>query len=446
MDNPEHPGFDLNCYYNGPPVVATRGDNLFSLIEANCPWYITNDTAAVCCDEVQVQTLQTQVKLAQELLERCPACYKNFMKHFCATTCDPNQALFMDATLLAPVPQNASLSAVERVMTYVTNDYAGRLYDSCKDVEFSQQSGKVISLLCGSTQCNPTAWLRFMGDFTLNPLTPFLIAYTFVDDTSVLPPGMEPFDDPLYSCNDSDPSIQCTCADCVPVCPALPPIPHDVNKIWVFGVGMAAAGVFLTLAFFLAALIDMVITLSAATPIAEGGAVEAVDDEDKRPILDGNDDIQASPPSASLGAAVPRSRNGIGFVLCRRWGYIGAMFENAIKSLFYRWGKFAAQYWYLVCLVCLLVGAGLCFGMFFFTITTDPVKLWSAPTSRARLEKDYYDQRFNPFYRTEQIIFTTKNVSNYLLDFYTGGSQDLMFTMGPVFQMEVLQEVGVCYS
>ena len=295
MDNPEHPGFELNCYYNGPPVVATRGDNLFSLIEANCPWYITNDTAAVCCDEVQAQTLQTQVKLAQELLERCPACYKNFMKHFCATTCDPNQALFMDVTKFATNPSNMSLYAVEEVMTYVTNDYAGRLYNSCKNVEFSQQSGKVISLLCGTTQCNPYAWLTFMGDYKQNPLTPFLIAYTFVNDstnTSVLPPGMKPFDVPLYSCNDTDPSIRCLYIDCFnSSCPSISPIPPDVDGIWV-------------------------------------------------------------------------------------------------------------------------------------------------------LDKDYYDQHFNSFYRTKQIIFTTKNVSNYTVDFYSGGTHDLIFTMGPVFQMEVLQEVG----
>ena len=329
-------------------------------------------------------------------------------------------------------------------MTYVTTDYAVRLYNSCKDVEFSQQSGKVISLLCGTPQCNPFAWLTFMGDPNQNPLTPFLIAYTFVDDptnTTGLPSGMKPFDVPLYSCNDTDPSVQCTCADCVSACPALPPIPSDVNRSWVFGVGMAAAGVFITLVVFLAtlpaALIGLFVTLGTSGPIAEGG-VEAVDD-DKKPVLNGNADIQASPPPSPMIGT--RSRNEISRVLCR-WGYIGARFENAIKYLFYHWGKFAAQFWYLVCLVCLLVSAGLCFGMFFFNITTDPVKLWSAPTSRARLEKDYYDERFNPFYRTEQIIITTKHVSSYSVDFYTGETQDLVFTMGPVFQMEVLQEVG----
>lgn len=52
----------------------------------------------------------------------------------------------------------------------------------------------------------------------------------------------------------------------------------------------------------------------------------------------------------------------------------------------------------------LVVAASLCAGIIFLKITTDPVDLWAAPHSRARLEKDYYDKNFEPFYRTAQII------------------------------------------
>ena len=37
-------------------------------------------------------------------------------------------------------------------------------------------------------------------------------------------------------------------------------------------------------------------------------------------------------------------------------------------------------------------------------MTTDPVDLWAAPHSRARIEKDYFDENFEPFYRTVQIF------------------------------------------
>ena len=60
----------------------------------------------------------------------------------------------------------------------------------------------------------------------------------------------------------------------------------------------------------------------------------------------------------------------------------------------------------------------LCYGIKFLNITTDPVELWAAPNSRSRVEKDYFDSHFQPFYRTEQIIITSnglKPVSLHLI-------------------------------
>ena len=36
----------------------------------------------------------------------------------------------------------------------------------------------------------------------------------------------------------------------------------------------------------------------------------------------------------------------------------------------------------------------LCFGSRYYTVTTDPVDLWVASNSRARLEKAYFDENF----------------------------------------------------
>ena len=48
----------------------------------------------------------------------------------------------------------------------------------------------------------------------------------------------------------------------------------------------------------------------------------------------------------------------------------------------------------------------------FSQIETDPIELWAAPGSRSRVEKDFYDQVFRPFYRTEQIIIHAKNLDS----------------------------------
>lgn len=45
----------------------------------------------------------------------------------------------------------------------------------------------------------------------------------------------------------------------------------------------------------------------------------------------------------------------------------------------------------------------LSFGIKYLSITSNPIEIWAAPTSRARIEKNYFDSHFQPFYRTEQV-------------------------------------------
>jgi Niemann-Pick C1 protein len=56
----------------------------------------------------------------------------------------------------------------------------------------------------------------------------------------------------------------------------------------------------------------------------------------------------------------------------------------------------------------------LSFGIQYLEVTTDPVKIWASPTSQSRIEKDYFESRFEPFYRSEQIFFKTVGLSNVI--------------------------------
>ncbi|TFY81813.1 hypothetical protein EWM64_g2201 [Hericium alpestre] len=42
-----------------------------------------------------------------------------------------------------------------------------------------------------------------------------------------------------------------------------------------------------------------------------------------------------------------------------------------------------------------------------FEVETDPVRLWVAPDSESKIQKDLFDQSFGPFYRTEDIFITS---------------------------------------
>ena len=54
----------------------------------------------------------------------------------------------------------------------------------------------------------------------------------------------------------------------------------------------------------------------------------------------------------------------------------------------------------------------LTFGAVFLKVTIDPVELWAAPDSRSRLEKEYFDEQFGPFYRVEQVILQAVDLPN----------------------------------
>ena len=70
-------------------------------------------------------------------------------------------------------------------------------------------------------------------------------------------------------------------------------------------------------------------------------------------------------------------------------------------------------------------------------VTTDPVELWSAETSRVRIEKDYYDDTFVPFYRTEQVIVRAPGLEPYIHETYGEGN----VTFAGILNTETLLEV-----
>lgn len=62
-----------------------------------------------------------------------------------------------------------------------------------------------------------------------------------------------------------------------------------------------------------------------------------------------------------------------------------------------------AKYPIIFLLVFVYIIVRLSFGIKYLSITSNPIEIWAAPTSRARIEKNYFDSHFQPFYRTEQV-------------------------------------------
>ena len=71
-----------------------------------------------------------------------------------------------------------------------------------------------------------------------------------------------------------------------------------------------------------------------------------------------------------------------------------------------------AKYSVIVLFVSSYIVLGLGYGATNLKVTTNPIEIWASPDSRSRLEKDYFDTHFKPFYRTEQIFIKAVNVPN----------------------------------
>lgn len=75
-------------------------------------------------------------------------------------------------------------------------------------------------------------------------------------------------------------------------------------------------------------------------------------------------------------------------------------------------------------------------GIKYINITTNPVELWASPNSRARVEREYFDKNFEPFYRIEQIIIKAVNLPNVIHNTSNG-----IYEFGPVFNKEFLLQL-----
>ena len=435
----KYTGGKFNCFYNGPAAVYDKQNNseVIQLLEEVCPWYVKNGTASVCCDVDQLHTLKTQTSTARSLLHRCQACYKNVMTHFCATTCDPNMSEFMDpvqpsfngfdnTVKSCNTSEGKSVTFVEAVNVVTDPTYAEDMFDSCKDVQYTEQPGPVINLMCGTDNCNYRRFLYFLGDPDLDyHQAPFFMNYDFT--IHPYKKDIIPLKKAMLQCFDAG-DLTCSCTDCPSnlTCPNIPTSTGDDSK-WIFyyTIGMATFGFSLS---FLTAAVAMLFALWDGARKKKSYFI-LEDDEKKRQ----EDDMEST--SSSINSDVPEDGNDDSFILCKA----GAYLEFVIKAGFYRWGHFASKRWYIV-LPAVAIFFGICSsGLYRFNVTTDPVKLWSASNSRARLEKNYFDQNFGPFYRTEQVIITAPNYGPYT---FLGGEglQQTTYFMGPVMNMEVLLE------
>lgn len=430
-----------NCFYNGPAKNVTPGSDFQNALKNICPQYADGPT---CCDHAQVNTLTKQIAAAEGFFSRCPACLKNFLGIFCATTCDPNASLFLDGKLQS---YNSTTFEVTSATVYLDDEYAHGVFNSCKNVvNPSDNAQKVVELMCGgASPCTVQGWFEYLG--TENPYVPFTMTYKFDDGGSLpKPKGMVSRNTTFYPCdyhNGSDYSLQCSCTDCgtTEVCPPPPSVPKDNFPLKWIMIGIGGGGGFIVLIMFIVAFfvgIIQFITKSKGYSRIDGGRTstsygtmpEEGDDSPTSSVGSINDDLKTD---------IDKDVEGANTCICHGYFKFGAYFEFWIKRVFYLWGKFVTRYWYIVMVAGVVVMGVFASGMYRFEVVTNTVELWSAPDSRARIEKNYFDENFGPFYRTEMIIVKPLNQTAYFdAENANGGTA----RYGPAMAWNVLNEVS----
>uniref|UniRef100_UPI00398E95F7 NPC intracellular cholesterol transporter 1 isoform X1 n=1 Tax=Pristiophorus japonicus TaxID=55135 RepID=UPI00398E95F7 len=399
-----------NCKYDGPPKPLPKVG--YELIEELCPSYLYGNVN-LCCDVHQLHTLKDNMQLPLQFLSRCPSCFHNFMTFYCELTCSPAQSLFLHATKFEPYVQNQT--SITEVEYYIGASFANAMYNACKDVQSPSSNEKALGLLCGkdAKDCNATNWIQYMCT-TSNAQTPFNIIPIFGDRQVG---RMIPMNNETRGCNETldDGSQPCSCQDCTLVCGPKPVPPPPLTPWTIFGLDAMAVIMWIFYLIFLAVF---------------GGAVTCMWCCRKPHIV--------SEYAPIIDTRANHSINGHHLDKISCCEQLGAKSEALLRNLFTKWGSFCVRHPAPVIMLTIIAIAVCSSGLVFMKITTDPVEIWSAPSSQARREKYYFDTHFGPFFRTEQLIITAPNSTWTMYSPYPSGA-DVPF--GPALRKDVLHQV-----
>jgi Niemann-Pick C1 protein len=286
--------------------------------------------------------------------------------------CSPVQSQFMRIIEQqnATDPDKQGQFQVASVEMALDQQFAVRFFNSCSDVYSTAMNGMAVLVFCNDAQ-NCT-WANFMQGYSSK--SPFQIQYDYRDslstDLQLLPVKLE-----VYDCNQSIAKFQnqsCSCIDCEASC-KYPPTPADSTPFTIFGVYFAY--VLSPLAF-----------LVCVALLTIKGRIDYRKMEGERLLHADYTNRAELSSSIELCRIKP----------CESKGALNVAFE--------RWAFFCATYPLLVIVVSLIAVLLMCSGLIRFEITTDPVDLWSSPSSQSRLHKQYFDEAFGPFYRVQQVV------------------------------------------
>ncbi|XP_039756217.1 NPC intracellular cholesterol transporter 1 isoform X2 [Pararge aegeria] len=427
-----------NCAYNGPPKPI-RDVRAMEILEKYCPDIAAEGVS--CCDLDQLENFSKGVTVPLSMLARCPSCIDNFLKHLCGMTCGPRQSDYLQPN--STEPYNGNQTRILELNYHLGATYMNTTFNSCKSVQMPSTNQLALDIMCGQAAylCNAQRWFSYMGNVNLGPV-PFQINYISGDEPNN---AFTPYNPPTRSCKVGLPGQPgCSCLDCEDACPAPapsppPPRPFSFHGADGYAVVMAIVFVIFTTLFLSGvyccnAQENVVDGWARAAELRRGGGPETSPLHSHRSSVasENNQEMATNPPP--VGWAGDQADNTEEATFFEK---LGAETESKLEDFFQWWGTaMASRPWVVLFLgICFVTSLGV--GVKFMIMTTNPVELWASPTSRSRLEREYFDSHFEPFYRTEMLIISSKGLPNleYTMDDGT------VWELGPVFNRTFLHDV-----
>ncbi|XP_056232429.1 NPC1-like intracellular cholesterol transporter 1 [Seriola aureovittata] len=382
-----------------------------------------------CCSLKQLSSLEMSLTLSKALLVRCPSCAENFAHLHCINTCSPNQSQTVKVTEVMNITSNnRTREAVVGYQAFLSTTFTDASFQSCKNVRIPATGGFAIATMCGrygAKLCNPQRWYDFQGDSS-NGLAPLDIDFKLVKegDTEGVPEGVIPYNGRALKCNETTPSggQVCSCQDCQESCPSVPPLPLPPSPFSLFGTdGFLVVSIILLCLLIFAFL--FYISVCCVLKSKKREDEEKGKRKKKGKDQNSNDVTQQVVDPSEVTWADKNSLAAQAF----------------LSSEFQRWGTLMATYPLTVLLLSAGVVVAFSAGLKSIELTTDPVELWSATNSRARLEKDFHDTHFDPFFRTNQLILTAPQRKGHIYDSLLFGPQNFSGLLSKDLVIELLE-------
>jgi len=369
----------IPCSQISSPSNLTNKDDL-KLLKELCP---SLADGPVCCDGQQLVDMKTNMELISSF-QSCEPCLNNFYELFCQSTCNPRQTDFLKVLEDSPADEEEfkGKKKLDKLAYSINFNDSTRFYDSCSKVFSSAMQQNFLDLFGSSV--NGSQMLSSIGGSS-----PFQIEFHYFNYTETfrfddyfkrvdIPRTNQPVNIKFLDCDEKSRSGDvCRCSQCDLIkCPNVPGT-IEPTTCTVFGL-FSCSSILILIVYVLLLIMSVVFFVIYLRKR------KSRDEEKEDEWLD-----EGKNEETVIG--------------------IGSRMESMFANIFEAWTRTCVRHPFVVIAVGLLMVTLLSLGLLNFTVISDPVELWSSPESVTRQQREYFNQKFNPFYRVQQVIIKNTN-------------------------------------